>query len=63
MHWLKIVVLSTTQTLDTLRARGTRRENVRRNTGDSRYAFNMLQVRTLPKLLRPPEGSFGSNVA
>ena len=36
--------------------------NVQKNIGaDGRYAFNILQVRTLPRLLRPPEGTYGSS--
>ncbi len=51
------------QALDLLRQHGTRIENVFKNIGDRRYAFNLLQVRTLPRLLRPPDGTFGASVA
>ena len=53
---------STLQVLDLLRKSGTRMINVQKNIGaDGRYAFNILQVRTLPRLLRPPEGTYGSS--
>eukprot|EP00045_Choanoeca_perplexa_P016650 m.227160 g.227160 ORF g.227160 m.227160 type:complete len:996 (-) comp17319_c0_seq3:2885-5872(-) len=49
--------------LSILREKGTRRDNVKKNILDSRYAFNLIQVKALPKLLRPPEGTYGANKA
>eukprot|EP01137_Pigoraptor_chileana_P031162 Opistho-2@18590 len=46
--------------LDAMRRDGTRRRNVAKNIGESMYAFNSLQIMTLPKLYRPPKGTFGS---
>eukprot|EP00043_Microstomoeca_roanoka_P000822 m.29311 g.29311 ORF g.29311 m.29311 type:complete len:1153 (+) comp10519_c0_seq1:89-3547(+) len=51
------------EVLDDLRTRGTRIRNVKKNIDDGRYAFNRLQVMTLPKLLRPPEGTYGATLA
>lgn len=50
------------QALDAMRTSGTRRENVYKNSNEPRYAFNKLQVYTLPKLYRPPPNTFGSTV-
>eukprot|EP00042_Codosiga_hollandica_P047409 m.513514 g.513514 ORF g.513514 m.513514 type:complete len:1173 (+) comp57441_c0_seq1:45-3563(+) len=49
-------------TVDLMRTVGTRRDNLQKNIGERRYAFNMLQCFALPKLLRPPVGTFGSSV-
>eukprot|EP00055_Hartaetosiga_balthica_P008348 m.30794 g.30794 ORF g.30794 m.30794 type:complete len:1169 (-) comp6254_c0_seq1:160-3666(-) len=49
--------------LDELRSKGTRRLNVQSNTGSSLFAFNSIQKKTLPRLLQPPEGTYGLNVS
>ncbi|XP_019863241.1 PREDICTED: type I inositol 3,4-bisphosphate 4-phosphatase-like [Amphimedon queenslandica] len=46
------------QTLDILRSQGTRIRNAEKNVGVPLYAFNALQVVTLPKNYRPPEGTY-----
>eukprot|EP00051_Salpingoeca_urceolata_P018731 m.265874 g.265874 ORF g.265874 m.265874 type:complete len:1155 (-) comp19266_c3_seq1:47-3511(-) len=48
--------------LDAMRSVGTRRDNVEKNIKEKRYAFNKLQVFSLPKLYRPPIGTFGSTI-
>lgn len=46
-----------------MRKTGVRIQNVIKNIGEPRYAFNILQARALPKPLRPPEGTYGNAVA
>ncbi|EDQ90564.1 uncharacterized protein MONBRDRAFT_18386 [Monosiga brevicollis MX1] len=47
--------------LSNLRSKGVRIENVLKNIGEKRYAFNVLQVQALPAMLRPPDGYYGSS--
>ncbi|UXI17127.1 Acyl-coenzyme A thioesterase 13 [Sarcoptes scabiei] len=44
--------------LDKLRTNGTRMENVFKNVGQRKYAFNYLFLLTFPAEMRPPSGSF-----
>jgi inositol polyphosphate-4-phosphatase len=48
--------------LDVMRSIGTRMDNVEKNIGERKYAFNRLQIAALPKLLKPPLMSIGSQV-
>ena len=47
---------------DALRSDGARIVNAKKNTGKAQFAFNKLQVMTLPKAYRPPKGTGGGNV-
>ncbi|XP_017055612.1 inositol polyphosphate-4-phosphatase type I A [Drosophila ficusphila] len=45
--------------LSTMRSEGTRMDNVLKNIGKRKYAFNRTQVSFLPAMYRPPVGSYG----
>ena len=45
-----------------LRAEGARLQNCKLNTGKALYAFNELQVPTLPEALRPPPGTYSAKL-
>ena len=45
-----------------LRLTGTRLQNCEINTGKPKYAFNELQLPTLPEELRPPPGTFSGTL-
>ena len=48
---------------DVLRSDGVRLVNAMKNTGKPRFAFNKLQMMTLPKAYRPPKGTGGGSMA
>ncbi|XP_055912176.1 inositol polyphosphate-4-phosphatase type I A [Eupeodes corollae] len=45
--------------LSAMRSEGTRMDNVKKNIGKRKYAFNLPQVYSLPAMYRPPLGSYG----
>ncbi|XP_017853022.1 inositol polyphosphate-4-phosphatase type I A isoform X1 [Drosophila busckii] len=45
--------------LSTMRSEGTRMDNVFKNIGIRKYAFNLPQTLMLPAMYRPPVGSYG----
>ena len=49
--------------LRVMRIQGVRMENSFKNTQKRKYAFNALQVMSLPKEYRPPKGTGGVNVS
>lgn len=44
-----------------LRRHGVRRVNIIANTSQDKYAFNTVQVRSLPRCYRPPSGTYSGN--
>jgi len=50
------------EALHLMRSMGTRMDNVEKNIGQRKYAFNKIQVYTLPKLLRPPIMNIGGSI-
>ncbi|KAJ8614253.1 hypothetical protein CTAYLR_001106 [Chrysophaeum taylorii] len=46
-----------------LRRHGVRRVNVLANTGQDKYAFNAMQVQSLPRCYRPPAGTYSGSTA
>mmetsp|Transcript_4709 Transcript_4709/g.7095 ORF Transcript_4709/g.7095 Transcript_4709/m.7095 type:complete len:1360 (-) Transcript_4709:622-4701(-) len=46
-----------------LRRHGIRRVNVLANTHQDKYAFNALQVSSLPRVYRPPKGTYSGSTA
>ena len=55
-----LLALCWDQVLWTMRSRGVRLDNVEKNVGGRKYAFNQFQVLNLPRLYKPPEGTNGS---
>eukprot|EP00035_Acanthoeca_spectabilis_P039896 m.65711 g.65711 ORF g.65711 m.65711 type:complete len:1070 (-) comp9779_c0_seq1:860-4069(-) len=50
------------EALHLMRSMGTRMDNVEKNIGQRKYAFNKIQVYALPKLLRPPIMNIGGSI-
>jgi inositol polyphosphate-4-phosphatase len=48
--------------LNLMRTEGVRKLNVVKNTGQSAYAFNVLQRSFLPAIFRPPENACSSSI-
>eukprot|EP00038_Savillea_parva_P030121 m.75658 g.75658 ORF g.75658 m.75658 type:complete len:1079 (-) comp9010_c0_seq1:104-3340(-) len=50
------------EALHLMRSMGTRMDNVEKNIGQRKYAFNKIQVYALPKMLRPPLVNIGGTI-
>ena len=57
----ELAVFDERQLCKLLRRHGVRRSNLRANTGQDKYAFNAVQVKSLPVCYRPPAGTFTGN--